>query len=148
MNDWSRYYTEYSACPCTCLAYRGCRWPRHWSTDQRSQAVLKLLTAFILIVQLASSRWNSKLNSFVKIRTQNIQNLLLKMQVHRKWCKKSKPLLWTWVTAKVVSAIATTLWSIKKQDTFIFSITLGKYWRIFIIFSPLYSARNCGIRTC
>jgi len=40
----------------------------------------------------------------------------------------------------------TTLWAIKKRDTFIFVIT-GKYWLIFVIFSLIYSAGNCGITT-
>jgi len=36
----------------------------------------------------------------------------------------------------------------KKTCHFYFSDNSGKYWRIFVIFSLLYSARNCRIRTC
>jgi len=36
----------------------------------------------------------------------------------------------------------------KKTCPFYFFNNSGKYWRIFIIFSLLYSGRNCGIRAC
>ena len=36
----------------------------------------------------------------------------------------------------------------KKTCPFYFFDNSGKYWRIFIIFSILYSGRNCGIRAC
>jgi len=36
----------------------------------------------------------------------------------------------------------------KKTCHFYFFDNSGKYWRIFVIFSLLYSGRNCGIRAC
>ena len=36
----------------------------------------------------------------------------------------------------------------KKTCHFYFFDNSGKYWRIFVIFSLLYSGGNCGIRTC
>jgi len=36
----------------------------------------------------------------------------------------------------------------KKTCPFYFFDNSGKYWRIIVIFSLLYSLRNCGIRAC